>query len=360
MMPPAPRHEPDDGVLLARYVFDGDQQAFGEIVSRYAETVFGLCRRFSHSRHDAEDLTQQVFATLAQHAESLTERLSLEGWLRRTAWQISARFARSAQTRHRHELARAVQTAALDGSPSQPALEPDTVAILRQKLDVLPEEYRDAILLYYFEGKTVAEVARHTGSPMGTAAARISRAREMLRQCLSAELLGWINIITTLELIRIARTGTKTTIARGPSFGGAWPARGRRLTFVERRLGRFSGRFFMIAGSLGRLPFPARAAGIALTVALVGGSAAAAVVATGTLFAKTMAKVVDHADDGGGDSAPAQQAQSNTRQANPLATEESRGSPAFGAAGIPEPTALPMLGIAACTALARRRRSTKI
>src|SRR5215472_297585 len=114
MMPPAPRHEPDDGVLLARYVFDGDQQAFGEIVSRYAEAVFGLCRRFNHCRHDAEDITQQVFATLAQHAESLTERLSLEGWLRRTAWQISARVARSAQTRRRHEAAMATQSAALD------------------------------------------------------------------------------------------------------------------------------------------------------------------------------------------------------------------------------------------------------
>jgi RNA polymerase sigma-70 factor (ECF subfamily) len=46
----------------------------------------------------------------------------------------------------------------------------------------LPERYRDAILVYYFEEKDLAEAARVLGVAEGTLKARLHRGRELLRR----------------------------------------------------------------------------------------------------------------------------------------------------------------------------------
>src|SRR4051812_47678847 len=92
-----------DGQLLQRYASTGDQGAFSEVVRRHQQLVFRVCRRVTGSNADAEDALQQVFVLLSEKAAALAFRISVAGWLYRTAWQMSFRYVRATKLRHRHE-----------------------------------------------------------------------------------------------------------------------------------------------------------------------------------------------------------------------------------------------------------------
>lgn len=63
-----------DGDLLARYVTDGDEQAFAALVDRHAGLVFGAAMRRVENRSAAEDVAQAVFIVLAKKARRLARQ----------------------------------------------------------------------------------------------------------------------------------------------------------------------------------------------------------------------------------------------------------------------------------------------
>jgi DNA-directed RNA polymerase specialized sigma24 family protein len=73
---------PSDTELLERYARGGSQEAIAELVRRHVDLVYSSAiRRVGMDAHLAEDVTQDVFAELAQKSESLLARTALEGWL---------------------------------------------------------------------------------------------------------------------------------------------------------------------------------------------------------------------------------------------------------------------------------------
>ncbi len=60
-----------DGALLARFVRDGDEDAFTELVRRHGPMVLGVCRRVLGSWHEAEDAFQTTFLLLVRKAGQL-------------------------------------------------------------------------------------------------------------------------------------------------------------------------------------------------------------------------------------------------------------------------------------------------
>jgi RNA polymerase sigma factor (sigma-70 family) len=80
-------------VLAAR---DGDQEAWDQIVERYAPLVWGICRRYGLSRHDADDVGQNVWLSLFQHVATIREPAALPGWLARTTGNECLRVLRAA------------------------------------------------------------------------------------------------------------------------------------------------------------------------------------------------------------------------------------------------------------------------
>src|SRR5437763_13448754 len=70
-----------DGQLLASFIEQKDEAAFGALVQRHGPMVFGVCRRVVGNHHDAEDAFQATILVLARKASSVRPREKVANWL---------------------------------------------------------------------------------------------------------------------------------------------------------------------------------------------------------------------------------------------------------------------------------------
>jgi RNA polymerase sigma-70 factor, ECF subfamily len=75
--------------------------------------------------------------------------------------------------------------ARVSASPEAPLLEREDEGLVRQAIEQLPPEFREAIVLRELEGLSYKEIAEIAGIPLGTVMSRLARARDQLQQHLS-------------------------------------------------------------------------------------------------------------------------------------------------------------------------------
>jgi RNA polymerase sigma factor (sigma-70 family) len=88
------------GALVAR-VGDGDQEAWNEIIERYAPLVWSICLRYQLSRPDIDDVGQSVWLLLVESIGTLRDPAALPGWLATTTKRECLRNLRATR-RHDH------------------------------------------------------------------------------------------------------------------------------------------------------------------------------------------------------------------------------------------------------------------
>jgi RNA polymerase sigma-70 factor (ECF subfamily) len=180
----------DDLELAARLVA-GDESALTEAYERYSGLVFGLARRVLADETMAEEVTQEVFVFLWEHPERFDPaRGNMRSWLgllahRRGVDRVRAEVRRS-RTEARLEPAAPVATAEaeIDDELSRAWL----AGCVREALEQLPPEQRDAVVLAYFGGRSYRQVATELAIPEGTAKSRLRLALAKLDDLLRPSL----------------------------------------------------------------------------------------------------------------------------------------------------------------------------
>jgi RNA polymerase sigma factor (sigma-70 family) len=188
-----------DAQLLQQYARDGSQAAFGELVSRHLGLVYSVAVRQVTDTHLAEDVTQMVFANLARKARVLPDRVVLPGWLHRdTCFTALEVLRKERRRRAREELALRMSPA----DPNSPGGGEGLLPLLDEALNHLHPTDRDAILLRFFEQRSLKEVglALHLGED--ATRKRVERALDKLRVWLVRR-----GISTTAAALSAAVTG---------------------------------------------------------------------------------------------------------------------------------------------------------
>jgi RNA polymerase sigma-70 factor (ECF subfamily) len=191
MSTPATGVPDTDGALVARLAA-GDDHALGHLYDRYGSLVYGLARRVTGSSASAEEITQEVFVQLWEHADRFdAAKGSLRAFLGAITHRRAVDWVRS-ESRRRDREARTAQDSAtgqvatvVDITTGLAAQ--DTAARVRAAVETLPLEQREAVVLAYFGGLTFREVAARLGLPEGTAKSRLRLALGKLSAVLTAE-----------------------------------------------------------------------------------------------------------------------------------------------------------------------------
>jgi RNA polymerase sigma factor (sigma-70 family) len=169
----------NDMELVRQFAEQQSERAFEALVSRHVNLVYSAALRQVRDFHLADEITQAVFIILARKAGSLDSRTSLSGWLYRTARYVAADAIKIQRRRQVHEQEAHMQST-LTGSQTESIWE-QMLPLLDEAMAQLRDKDRDAVVLRFFENKSLREVGEVLGLEERTAQKRIHRAVEKLR-----------------------------------------------------------------------------------------------------------------------------------------------------------------------------------
>ncbi|MBN1488844.1 MAG: RNA polymerase sigma factor [Phycisphaerae bacterium] len=161
--------------------------AFDALIDEFSPRLYGYLYRLTGSRHEAEDLLQDVFVRVVKQIGRYTHDWRFEGWLFRIATNLvrdRIRKAARGATLIAGDATDVFRTvpASLDGT--DPAWQMETAEQIDQlqwALGQLSASEREVIMLRHFSELSFKEVAELMGTPMGTALARAHRGLQRLR-----------------------------------------------------------------------------------------------------------------------------------------------------------------------------------
>jgi RNA polymerase sigma factor (sigma-70 family) len=173
-----------DDQLLTQYALTGSNAAFSQLVARHLPLVYRTCRRELGSETLAEDAAQVVFLLLAGKAKTLRAGPSLAGWLFQTARFVAKDVRKQELRRQRRE--EAVMQKAIHQQATATSEWNTVEPLLNPALAALKPAEREAVLLRFFEGLTLAETGTSLGVSEDAARMRCARALEKLRHYLTS------------------------------------------------------------------------------------------------------------------------------------------------------------------------------
>lgn len=144
-----------------------------EMYQEHCQTVYRVAFTYMKNRYDAEDAVQETFARLIRSGERFRSREKEKAWLIVTVSNVCKDMLR----RH-YRSDRALEDYQYLAAPPH-EIDETMEAILR-----LPEKYKTAVYLFYYEGYTAREIARVLGEKPNTVSSRIGRARLLLKTML--------------------------------------------------------------------------------------------------------------------------------------------------------------------------------
>jgi RNA polymerase sigma factor (sigma-70 family) len=210
--------------LLARYTRCRAEDAFSEVVRRHLDLVYSAALRQVRSPQLAEEVAQSTFIKLAGHADRLAPDTILTAWL----YQVTRREAidvvrREARRQLREQIAvemNAMNATAADWTQIEPLLD--------DAMHALDDTDRTAVLLRFFENKSLREVGQTLGTSDDTARKRVNRAIEHLRKFFAKRgvtvgATGIVLVIST-NAVHAAPAGLAVAISSAGITGSALTA----------------------------------------------------------------------------------------------------------------------------------------
>ena len=215
----------DDAELLSRYAAEQSEAAFAELTRRHVDLVHSTALRLMNGDlHAAQDVTQQVFTEVARQAKRLARHPALVGWLYTTTRLMALRMNRTEQRRQAREQ---------EANMMNQLLHDDTLPVdwnrfrpvIEDAMHELDDRDRHAVLLRYFQNKTLNEVGAELNLTENAARMRVDRALDKLRGKLARHGItttaAALAAVVAANAVQAAPAGLAATISAAAFAGSA-------------------------------------------------------------------------------------------------------------------------------------------
>ena len=220
----------DSDAELVAACLGGDREAFARIVERYQRLLCSLAYATTGSISESEDLAQEAFVTAWQQLGKLREPEKLKPWLctiLRHRVGRALRRDRKNPARQAGELIVEAAPASDEPCTTHQAMKREEESLLWQALEGVPERYREPLVLYYREERSVSHVAEALDLTESAVKQRLVRGRKMLKERMLAFVEGALQqsapgpVFTAGVVAAIATLGTPAKAAVVGASGAA-------------------------------------------------------------------------------------------------------------------------------------------
>ena len=173
--------------MLVKRAQNGDKSAYGELVRKYQERIYGMTSRMLGSPEDARDASQDIFIRAYRSLPGFNFQSSFATWLYRLSINVCFDSLRRRGREERLELTcgegefRVERLVDVNPGPEEVLLKKERLKELKAALAQLPQRYQVVLVLRHYQGLSYRQVAGVMGLPEKTVATWIHRARIMLR-----------------------------------------------------------------------------------------------------------------------------------------------------------------------------------
>lgn len=155
---------------------------FAQRLIALEQAAFWVANRVVRNRDDARDVVQDAYCRALAHRDSFEPDRPVRPWF----LQIVRNAALDRLRAIRREKSEIVEPAGASGCPSDHAIAQERRITVHLAMRALPERYRHALALRYFEGYRYHEISAALRIPVGTAQTFVHRGRAALREQLTA------------------------------------------------------------------------------------------------------------------------------------------------------------------------------
>lgn len=164
----------DDEII--KRIRRGEKTLFGELADKYYDDVFRYCYYRTGDEQAAYDCTQETFLHLMRYLDSYTERRQFKAYLLRIALNVCRDYYRKSG---RDPLSyEDLEELPGDASPEQPI---EDRLLVQKGLSFLPGFQQEVIILYFYQGYKLREIAHITGVSLPTVKSRLRQGMDKLR-----------------------------------------------------------------------------------------------------------------------------------------------------------------------------------
>jgi RNA polymerase sigma-70 factor (ECF subfamily) len=161
------------------------EKAFREIYARHSNRIYAYCRRVVGDRNKADDLFQDTFLRLLQSSNEEKEMTNLSGYMIKIARNLCLKY----KTQQNVNL---VSIEDFEIAEEGNELERTELSnLISMALDLLQDEYREALVLQAYDGMSYAEIAEIQEVPVTTVRNWIVRAKQRLKEILTPYLIEY-------------------------------------------------------------------------------------------------------------------------------------------------------------------------
>lgn len=156
-----------------------DKDAFGEIIDRYQKKLERYIFYLISDKNEVLDLVQEVFIKVYINLNGFNPKKKFSSWIFRIAHNLAVNYLKKKKKDFRlNEKIKISDEKDIEDDLKKKELEKG----LQKCLDSLPINYKEVLVLYYFENLSYEEISDSLKIPPGTVAIRLSRAKKYLKK----------------------------------------------------------------------------------------------------------------------------------------------------------------------------------
>jgi RNA polymerase sigma-70 factor (ECF subfamily) len=174
-------------VAIAEKAIGGDREAFGQLVEIKSRDILFTALSFMKNQADAEDASQEAILQMYRSISHLRNAGAVESWIYRIVRNKCIELLKSRNKRagdvdiDDETVAGEIEDNDAEFVPERYAEDSELRRLLYEIVMSLPQKRREAVILFYYDGLSLNEIAAVTGSKAGTVSSTIAKARKMIK-----------------------------------------------------------------------------------------------------------------------------------------------------------------------------------